>query len=157
MPQPVKLSDHLIEAAREAAPSGHRSLAAQIEHWAALGRAIDGTLTSTQSAELKHSIREVAAPAYKNRQPLNAAVTQALTHALSSEARGEFAAELAASAEPRYSTDAAFPGCIMRENANGTRTPGHWAEVGFVPLTDVQQHAVSMPSALRRPRRSTKS
>lgn len=62
MPQPVKLSDSLIEAAREAAPAAHRSLAAQVEHWATLGRAIEGSLTSDESAILKgHVVRELAA------------------------------------------------------------------------------------------------
>jgi hypothetical protein len=41
MPQPVKLSDNLVNAARAAAPLAHRSLAAQVEHWAALGAPIE--------------------------------------------------------------------------------------------------------------------
>lgn len=158
MPQPVKLSDQLIEAAREAAPCAHRSLAAQIEHWAALGRAIDGTLTPAQSADMKYSVREPAAPAYKDKdqQPINAAVARALSHALSAEAQLEFAAELAASSQPRYATDAAFPGCVIRENSDGTRTPGHWSAGGFVPLADGQQQKLSLP-ATSRPNRRAKS
>ena len=57
MPQPVKISDALIEAAREVAPLANRSLAAQVEHWAALGRSIEGSLTSDQSTALKRAVR----------------------------------------------------------------------------------------------------
>jgi hypothetical protein len=155
MPQPVKLSDQLIEAAREAAPSAHRSLAAQIEHWAALGRAIDSSLTPPQSADMKYSIREPAAPAHKQ-QTLNAAVIQALAHALSPEAQLEFADELASISQPRYSADAAFPGCIIRENSDGTRTPGHWSDGGFVPLADGENHEVVLPSPSIHARRRSR-
>src|SRR5690606_32301941 len=71
------------EAAREAAPLAHRSLAAQVEHWAALGRAIEGSLTSQQSATLMRSAVQVpsarpysAAPAADPAQILTAALEQ---------------------------------------------------------------------------------
>lgn len=134
MPQPVKLSDPLINAAREAAELAHRSLASQVEHWATLGRAIEGRLTSDQSATLKNVVRESAPAPYRNPEQLNAAIATALAHALSPEARKSFAAELAGSSEPSYSADPAFPGCIVRENLDGTRTPGHWVDERFVPL-----------------------
>jgi hypothetical protein len=133
MPQPVKLSDSLINAAREAAAAAHRSLAAQVEHWAALGRAIEGRLTADQSATLKNVIREPSA-SYRNPDQLNAALAAALSHALQPATQKTFAAELASDPEPNYSADPALPGCILRENADGTRTPGHWVNDRFVPL-----------------------
>ena len=58
MPQPVKLSDALIDSARKVAAGAHRSLASQVEHWAALGRAVEGSLTVEQAAALKRGVRD---------------------------------------------------------------------------------------------------
>jgi hypothetical protein len=38
---PVKVSDELVEAAREVAGQANRSMTKQIEHWAELGRAVE--------------------------------------------------------------------------------------------------------------------
>jgi hypothetical protein len=133
MPQPVKLSDSLINAARDAAAGAHRSLAAQVEHWAALGRAIEGRLTADQSAALKNMIRAPSST-YGNPDQLNAALAAALAHAVHPASQKAFAAELGRDPEPSYSADPALPGCILRENADGTRTPGHWVNDRFVAL-----------------------
>lgn len=41
---PIKLSGELVEEARNSARLFHRSLTGQIEHWAAIGRAIESQL-----------------------------------------------------------------------------------------------------------------
>jgi hypothetical protein len=43
-PMPVKLSGELVEEARHSATRSHRSLTGQIEHWAAIGRAVEAQL-----------------------------------------------------------------------------------------------------------------
>lgn len=53
MPQPVKLSDRLLSAARKVAPLANRSIAGQIEHWAVLGRMVEKDLTSSQVLAVK--------------------------------------------------------------------------------------------------------
>lgn len=53
MPQPVKLSDALVNAARTEAPVAHRSIPGQIEHWASLGRSVEMALTQAQIFRLK--------------------------------------------------------------------------------------------------------
>jgi len=53
MPQPVKLSDALLSAARTEAPVAHRSIPGQIEHWASLGRSVEMALTQAQISRLK--------------------------------------------------------------------------------------------------------
>ena len=53
VPQPVKLSDPLINAARAVAPDADRSIAGQIEHWARLGRVTERVLSFDESAQLK--------------------------------------------------------------------------------------------------------
>ena len=69
MPQPVKLSDPLVDAARAAAQDAERSLAGQIEHWARLGRAVESTLSVDAAIRLKRGawpkleVREPPPPA----------------------------------------------------------------------------------------------
>jgi hypothetical protein len=41
MPSSVKVSDNLLALAKEEARSARRSVSAQIEHWAMLGRAVE--------------------------------------------------------------------------------------------------------------------
>jgi hypothetical protein len=134
MPKPVKLSDSLYAAAREAAGLSDRSLSSQIEHWATLGRAIEDRLTSSESAQLKTQVREPAAAPYATAGALQANLKSALLNALKPATQATFAAELAASPLPRYSTDSAFPGCLVLENPDGTRTPGTWINGRFEPL-----------------------
>lgn len=49
---PVKLSGPLVREARQSAKRFHRSLTGQIEHWAALGKAIESRLTGEALGEL---------------------------------------------------------------------------------------------------------
>ena len=80
MPQPVKLSDALIDAARTESARADRSLASQIEHWAQLGRMIEPSLTSANTLALKHaetSLIEALPPTVEGR-----ALLEALTAAL---------------------------------------------------------------------------
>lgn len=67
MPQPVKLSDSLVQAARDVAPDADRSIAGQIEHWARLGRAAESRLSVDEAVRWKRgewasAIREPAMP-----------------------------------------------------------------------------------------------
>jgi hypothetical protein len=136
MPQPVKLSDTLIEAAREAAPLAHRSLAAQVEHWAALGRAIEGSLTSDQSATLKRSaVQEPAARPYSAAPARDPAqiLAAALEHAVSPEFAAQVRTSLSRQTGPQYGTHKDHPGFLVRHNADGTVTPGHMVNREFVP------------------------
>jgi hypothetical protein len=134
MPQPVKLSDSLIAAARDAAGIADRSIAAQVEHWATMGRAIEGKLTAHETASLKHAVRESAPSPYSDSRFLNAALASSLKRALSGESQTSFAAEMSQSASARYSTDPAIPGFILRENPDGSRTPGKFQDGRFIPV-----------------------
>lgn len=55
MPQPVKLSDPMVDAARAAAADADRSIAGQIEHWARLGRVAEGVLRHDEIVGVKRS------------------------------------------------------------------------------------------------------
>lgn len=47
MAKSIRVSDELYESADSASTSAHRSLAQQIEYWAALGRAVDAAGVTT--------------------------------------------------------------------------------------------------------------
>jgi ParD-like antitoxin of type II bacterial toxin-antitoxin system len=146
MAQPVKLSDGLINAARESAPTAHRSLAAQVEHWATLGRSIEGALTMEQTTSLKRAVREPHATYGATNADTAAALAQALSVAVSPVGRSDFRHELVAAGQPLFGTDPAFPGFIVRKNADGSMTPGRWSDNQFVP---VQTPVKSAPRARR--------
>lgn len=158
MAQPVKLSDRLINTARNAAPSAHRSLAAQVEHWATLGMAVEGALTASQSARLKNAVCEpTPAPYVLSSSELSAALAQALSHALSPGAQSECAADIAASSQPRFGTDPAFPGCIIRYNTDGSKTPGFWTDNKFAPLELTPDARAPRAARIARPSRTRKA
>jgi hypothetical protein len=139
MPQPVKLSDSLIDAAREAAPLAHRSLAAQVEHWATLGRAIEGSLTSEQSAILKRgAVQEPAARPYAPTPAVNPAsvLAAALEHAVSPEFAAQVRASLSQLKGPKYGTHKDHPGYLVRYEADGTLTPGRMVNREFIPADE---------------------
>jgi hypothetical protein len=156
MPQPVKISDTLLEAAREAAPLANRSVAAQVEHWAALGRSVEGSLTTDQATTLKRAVREPAAHYAISSDTVAAALAQALGKALSSASRAEFSAELSALGQPSYGTDPALPGFVIRNNPDGTRTAGQWINGDFEPLRAPTNEPVQAPALARsaKPRRA---
>src|SRR5690242_597621 len=52
---PVKLSDELVESAREEAANTDRSITGQIEHWAKIGRSVEIVLRHQELQTLKRS------------------------------------------------------------------------------------------------------
>jgi hypothetical protein len=138
MPQPVKLSDTLVNAARAAAPLAHRSLAAQVEHWAALGRAIEASLTLDQSTLLKRAIQEPAASAYAPPpapEAIYRTVADALDRSLTADFRDTVRAEMVSSPRPTFGTHEFYPGYLVRRDPDGTLTPGRMENRTFVPIT----------------------
>jgi len=51
MAKSIRVSDDLYELANSASSSAHRSLAQQVEYWAALGRAIEASGVTTAQAQ----------------------------------------------------------------------------------------------------------
>ncbi|TWT09948.1 hypothetical protein [Reyranella sp. CPCC 100927] len=134
---PVKLSNTLVTAAREEAEAGSRSLTAQIEHWAILGRAVEKLLPHGQVAALKRLGGGAAAtPALANRE----AVGRLLRRLVASDARAAEQAHLGALGGPRYGVDPKHPGLLLRIEADGTRTLGRLEGRTFVPAKPVRNH-----------------
>lgn len=130
MSMPVKLSRRLVETARGEAASADRSLTAQIEHWATIGRAVEKLIPHSGVLSLKRlGGGEAATPAAVKR----AALGRTLRRLEEGDDRAEVLDHLRALGGPRYGTDPKHPGMIVRIDPDGTRTLGHVEGRAFVP------------------------
>lgn len=131
MGMPVKLSDDLVISARVEAEATERSITAQIEHWAKLGRAVEAALKHVDILALKRSGGDLA-KAFP-RQSKQAAVQALLERVASTTDRSGMVEKLRARGKPVYGTDPRFPGMVVRIEPDGTRTPGRFENRRFVP------------------------
>jgi hypothetical protein len=138
MPQPVKLSDALVEAARAESAKAERSIAGQIEHWAALGRMVEPGLKTSAVHAIKsgQSSLEQALPPAEEGAAILAALTRAMAASASAQVRSNFKGKV------RYSTDPAYPGSVVRVEPDGRRTVGELVDGKFEVLKQaVADHA----------------
>jgi hypothetical protein len=117
---PLRISEEIVNLAREEAETSDRSITSQIEHWVRLGMAVEAVLGHGQLRELKRRGKALLS------------LEDALSYAKSTEGRDEMRAHLAASSQPLYSADPERPGGIVRENPDGTRTRGRFVGRKFV-------------------------
>lgn len=122
MSQPVKLSDNLVLDARLTSEMAERSIAGQIEFWAGLGRAIEPLLKLPDVLALRR------AGAVK---PLSVCLAEAGTPG----GDQKVAAYLKTRPYPRYETDLASPGLLVRIEEDGTRTQGRFVNRRFEPAS----------------------
>jgi hypothetical protein len=119
---PVKLSGELVEEARNSATLFHRSLTGQIEHWAAIGRAIEAQLPGDALARLLDrmggtmKIGRVADAA--QRQQVMTVLAEFLSQTTDD---GAWLREISARGVPLYGTEGGAPGTIVRLNPDGSR------------------------------------
>jgi hypothetical protein len=112
---PVKLSGDLVQAARRSAKRLRRSVTGQIEHWAAIGRAVESQLPSDALAELLKpsgapmKITHVAQPDQRR------AVMSALGALLSESTSPAWLSELSARGIPLYGTQEGQAGIVRRD------------------------------------------
>lgn len=132
MGMPVKLSDVLVRAAREEALATDRSITAQIEHWAKLGRAVEAALAHGDTLALKRHPGELARafPDARLRDAVRATIDRVVA--------GDVAAvtdALRTRAQPVYGTDPRHPGLVVRIAPDGSRTPGRIVNRRFQPAS----------------------
>jgi hypothetical protein len=137
MSQPVKLSDTLIDAARAMAADANRSLAGQIEHWASIGRAMERTLTAADVHALKRS--NAAAQDGTRDSEFRDIVINALEASLRPGTSDAVAVRIGHVSPVRYGADPAFPGLIVRIDADGTKTPGRFVGRTFMTVAELNQ------------------
>lgn len=116
----LRISDEIVNLAREETETSDRSITSQIEHWVRLGMAVEAVLGHEQIRKLKRRGKELLS------------IEDALTYAKSTEGQEEMRAHLAALSQPLYSADPERPGGIVRENPDGTRTRGKFVGREFV-------------------------
>lgn len=136
MPQPVKVTDSLLEAARAAAEDAHRSMAAQIEHWAVLGQAVEHLLTTNDVVTLKRSAGRLEG---SRRQALIDTLSNALDPARRELAR----AAIGIRDHLRYESDPALPELIIQVAPDGTRQAGRLVNRRFEPLAEATESSAA--------------
>lgn len=118
MSQPVKLSDGLVLDARLLAQTTERSIAGQIEFWAALGRAIEPLLRTPEILALRKAAGD---------KPLSMCLKDVDAPA----GRVRVAKYLNTRPFPHYEQKA---GHLVRVDEDGTRTAGQFVNRKFRPL-----------------------
>ena len=132
MGTPLKVSDNLFAVAKEEAQDTQRSITAQVEHWARIGRAVEAVLAHQELLTLKQ-VGELLEPLYPS-AARRSEVHDLLTRIASSTDREVTKAALRDAGAPLYATDPDYPGMIIQVLPDGTRTPGHLENRRFVPI-----------------------
>ena len=137
MGMPVKLSDELVQSARDESASTDRSITGQIEHWAKIGRSVETVLRHQDVQALK------GAPAKTTlRGPMRQAVQAVLQRVAAEEDRGALARRLKRG-RVVYQSDPAGSGLTERIQTDGTRTLGRLVNRRFVPARPAERPARS--------------
>ena len=128
---PLKVSDGLFAVAKQEAQATERSITAQVEHWARIGRAVEAILAHEELLTLKQ-VGEILTPLYPS-AARRQEVHDLLARIASSTDREPIKAALRDSGAPLYATDPEHPGMIVQVLPDGTRTPGRLEGRRFVP------------------------
>ncbi len=120
---PVKLSGKLVKEARKSAKRLHRSLTGQIEHWAALGCAIESRVPADTLAELLENRGDALKIADVSESEKRRKVGTVLAEFLSQTGdrpRNAFLQAMHARGVPLYGTKPGKPGQAVRLNPDGS-------------------------------------
>jgi hypothetical protein len=128
---PLKVSDSLFAIAKQEAQATERSITAQVEHWALIGRAVEAILAHQELLTLKQ-VGEVLTPLFPS-AARRQEVHDLLTRIAASTDREPTKKALRESGAPLYATDPEHPGLIVQVLPDGTRTPGRLEGRRFVP------------------------
>jgi len=129
MPAPVKISDRLLARAKEEAKGTHRSVTAQIEHWATLGLAVEVITGHREVLMLKRAGDRLAMPTWVRRDEVEAA----LTHLMHDSDREPAKARIRAGGGPLYEADPEDAEGVIQIAPDGRRTRGRFEGRTFVP------------------------
>jgi hypothetical protein len=132
MGTPLKVSDSLFTLAKQEAQATQRSITAQVEHWARIGRAVEALLAHQELLTLKQ-VGELLTPTFPSAVQRER-VHELLTQVADSADREVTKRALHASGGPVYGTDPEHPGLIIQAWPDGTRIPGRLEGRNFVPV-----------------------
>jgi hypothetical protein len=142
MGRPIKLSDRLAEAAAEVSRIADRSIPAQIEHWANLGRAVERSLTGHAVEILKAAEGNPAT--LTSEQGRKANLLDGLRRALTPEGQAASLASISARG-PRYGADPDDPTLLVRISPDGKRVRGRLIDGDFIPEQFLPPQATLKP------------
>lgn len=134
MPSAVKVSERLLALAKQEAQGTHRSITAQIEHWATIGRAVEVILAYRDVLALKRTGTALPIPAEVPPEQVHDLLVRL---GVDTEREG-LKARLCRSGAPLYETDPAHSGLLVEVLPDGTRTPGRLEGRRFVPVRERQ-------------------
>jgi len=140
MGTPLKVSDNLFTLAKQEAQATQRSITAQVEHWARIGRAVEAILAHQELLTLKQ-VGELLTPVFPT-AARQQEVHELLSRIADSSDREATKAALRSSGSPLYATDPAYPGLIIQAWPDGRRIPGSLEGRRFVPVKQDPAHEV---------------
>jgi hypothetical protein len=146
MPAPVKISDRLLARARAEARGAHRSVTAQIEHWATLGRAVETLTAHRDILMLKRAGEHLAMPRYVNPQEVH----DVLMRLVEDPDRTPVTAAIRAGGGPIYGADPEDPEGVVQIAPGGRRTRGRFEGRTFVPAGRQRERSPVRVAARRR-------
>jgi len=117
---PLRIDGDLIKEARVSGNVFHRSIARQIEHWAGLGKVLEGVLTVRSVAHIKSL-----------KKPVD--LDRLLASAGSSAGKKRTLALLAKKKGPLYGIKANRPKVLLQYQPDGTTLAGRMSKGVFVP------------------------
>lgn len=132
MGTPLKVSDNLFAMAKQEAQATQRSITAQIEHWARIGRAVEVIVAHQELIGLKQAGELLTPLSPSVARPRE--VHDLLARIANSADREATKSGLRATGKPVYATDPNYPGMIVQVLPDGTRTPGRLEGRRFVPM-----------------------
>ena len=127
---PVKLSDELVKVARKEAAAAERSITAQIEHWARLGRSVEAALRHEDALAVKASGGDLAVAFH---HPATRGSVYQLLHDIAGATDRSDLARTLTRGRTVYESDPSGSGAIVRIASSGTRTPGRFEKRTSVP------------------------
>ena len=132
MGTPLKVSDGLFAVARQEANAADRSITAQVEHWAKIGRAVEAVLAHKELLRLK-KVGEILEPVFSS-AARRREVHELLTRIAMDVDREGVRSMIRKSRKPVYASDPSHPGMIVQVLASGRRRLGRLEGRRFVPV-----------------------
>ena len=127
---PLKVSTGLFAVAKHEAKMTDRSITAQVEHWARIGRAVEAIVAHEELLTLKEA-GEMLTPVFPSKVRRQQ-VHDLLMHIMGGADREAARAAIQKSGRPRYGTDPAHPGMLIQFLPDGTRRLGRLEGRRFV-------------------------
>lgn len=132
---PMRLEQELVADATGVARRYRRSVAEQVEYWAALGRSVERVLDADAILEVQAGLARIELIPTTDR----AIAAETVFAALEQDRADGRLADTVASGGVRYQASPDHPGLLERIDAHGKRSIGHFKDGEFRAADDNQQ------------------